>query len=138
MCSRTLGSSSILINSVPALAQVGLQKGCSPSKLRSVPTVIPHPGLPKYRYSQCSRPCPGGVAKGMFAFKVTECSHCVPAPWAPKVSLFTVFPLLPRWGCKRDVRPQSYGVFPLCSRTLGSPSITIYSVPALAQVTQDR
>ena len=25
-----------------------------------------------------------------------------------------------------------------CSRTLGSPSIAIYSVPALAQVTQDR
>ena len=33
--------------------------GCSPSKLRSVPTVFPHPGLPKYRYLQCSRPCPG-------------------------------------------------------------------------------
>ena len=26
-------------------------------------TVFPHPGLPKYRYLQCSRPCSGGVAR---------------------------------------------------------------------------
>ena len=51
LCSRTLGSPSIAIYSVPALAPVG-----------------------------------------MFALKVTECSHCVPAPWAPQVSLFTMFP----------------------------------------------
>ncbi len=61
--------------------------------------------------------------------RVTNCfpslsvtkSPSVPAPWAPQVSLFTVFP---RPGLPKYRYLQ-------CSRALSFPSIVIYSVPAV-------
>merc|ERR1711995_164513 len=76
------------------------------------------------------RPSSLSVTKGIAGQQVTVCSrplgsqnitiYCVPAPLAPKVSLFTVFP--PPW------LPKYH--YLQCSRPLGSQSITIYSVPA--------
>ena len=96
-CSRTLGSPSMTIYSVPALwhpqvslftvsADPGHTQGMSDFKVISDPpsdpqvsvfTVFPHPGLPKYRYLQCTRTLSSP----------RSASYSVPAPWAPQVSL---------------------------------------------------
>ena len=53
----------------PALAQVSLPSLSFTKPLSaqvaqlSIFTVFPRPGLPKYRYLQCSRPCPGELAQ---------------------------------------------------------------------------
>ena len=78
-------------------------------------------------------------------------TYSVPAPWAPQVCLFTVFPhsgipkyrylqCLPTLGTHKGCQTSKLSVilpvipkyrYLQCSRTLGSPSIVIYSVPGL-------
>ena len=68
-----------------------------PSKLRSDP-----PSDPKYRYLQCSRTL-GSPNIAIYS---------VPAPWAPQISLFTVFPHpgLPKYHYLQCSRPCPGGV----------------------------
>ena len=72
--------------------------------------------------------CPGGDRRPQSYQSITS----DPAPWDPKVSLFTVIPPLPRWWSAPSKLPKYR--YLQWSRSLGSQSIAIYSDPASAQV----